>query len=118
METDILTTNGYAIGWIWLKNVPLEDWAWLIEVFATMTDNIDIYDCATFNDEDLANEHFPARVESIDTKALSLFLYEDQGYAAGIREYGYYIAARALDIKSEQEYLNHMNDIRLICNTL
>lgn len=59
METDILTTNGYAIGWIWLKNVPLEDWAWLIEVFATMTDNIDIYDCATFNDEDLANEHFP-----------------------------------------------------------
>lgn len=115
---EILTINEYAIGWSWLKNVPLEDWTWLIEIFATMTDNTDTYDCATFNDDDIANQQFPARVESIDTKALSYFLYEDQGYEGGIREYGYYIAAKALDINSEEAYMNHLTDIRLICNEL
>lgn len=113
-----LTTTHYALGWFWLKEVPLEDWTWLIEIFATITDNTDTYAYATFNDEDLANKQFPARVESIDTKALSHFLYEDQGYAAGIREYGYYIAARALGIKSEREYMDRLTNIKQICNKL
>ncbi len=44
--------------------------------------------------------------------------YDDQGYEAGIREYGHYIAAKSLDIKSEEDYMNHLTDIRLICNEL
>lgn len=35
----IITINGYPIGWEWLANVPLEDFNWLIDIFATMTDN-------------------------------------------------------------------------------
>lgn len=34
-----ITINGYPIGWEWLDNVPLEDFNWLIEIFATMTVN-------------------------------------------------------------------------------
>lgn len=33
-----LTTTHYALGWFWLKEVPLEDWTWLIEIFATITE--------------------------------------------------------------------------------
>ena len=40
----IVTINNYPIGWEWLDNVPLEDFNWLIEIFATMTDNTDTYD--------------------------------------------------------------------------
>lgn len=39
----IVTINNYPIGWEWLDNVPLEDFNWLIEIFATMTDNTDTY---------------------------------------------------------------------------
>lgn len=42
----IITVNEYPIGWEWLDNVPLEDFNWLIEIFATMTDNTDTYDYA------------------------------------------------------------------------
>lgn len=41
MNDEILTINDYPIGWGWLKDVPLIDWEWLIDVFATMTDNTD-----------------------------------------------------------------------------
>lgn len=41
-----------------------------------------------------------------------------KGYAAGFREYGYYIAARALGIKSEKEYMDCLTDIKRICNRL
>lgn len=40
----IITVNEYPIGWEWLDRVPLEDFTWLIEIFATMTDNTDTYD--------------------------------------------------------------------------
>lgn len=40
----IITVNEYPIGWEWLDKVPLEDFNWLIEIFATMTDNTDTYD--------------------------------------------------------------------------
>lgn len=40
----IITINEYPIGWEWLDKVPLEDFTWLIEIFATMTDNTDTYD--------------------------------------------------------------------------
>lgn len=42
----IITVNEYPIGWEWLANVPLEDFTWLIKIFATITDNIDTYDFA------------------------------------------------------------------------
>lgn len=44
----IITVNDYPIGWEWLANVPLEDFNWLIDIFATMTDNTDTW-----------TEHFP-----------------------------------------------------------
>lgn len=31
-----LTVNNYPIGWEWLANVPLEDFNWLIDIFATI----------------------------------------------------------------------------------
>lgn len=72
----IITVNEYPIGWEWLDNVPLEDFNWLIEIFATMTDNTDTYDFANF-------------------------LNDDQGYESGISMYGHYIACKSLDISSE-----------------
>lgn len=42
----IITINEYPIGWEWLDKVPLEDFTWLIEIFATMTNNTDTYDYA------------------------------------------------------------------------
>lgn len=114
---EILTINGYPIGWSWLKSVPLEDFNWLIEIFATMTDNTDTYDFATF-DKEATNGEPPYPVIEINRKGLANFLNDDQGYEAGIREYGHYIAAKSLDIKSEEDYMNHLTDIRLICNEL
>lgn len=89
----IITVNEYPIGWEWLDNVPLEDFNWLIEIFATMTDNTDTYDFANF-------------------------LNDDQGYESGISMYGHYIACKSLDISSEEEYMNQFTDIKLICNEL
>lgn len=42
----IITINEYPIGGEWLDKVPLEDFTWLIEIFATMTDNTYTYDYA------------------------------------------------------------------------
>lgn len=33
-----ITVNQYPIGWEWLDRVPLEDFNWLIEIFAILTD--------------------------------------------------------------------------------
>lgn len=75
---EILTINNYPIGWSWLKSVPLEDFTWLIEVFSTMTDNIDTYNYCQYNNRKLIH---------VDTKGLAHFLCNDQGYEAGIKEY-------------------------------
>lgn len=72
-------------------------------------------DQSTLSEEDGAKL---TDVTYVRTVGLAKFLYDDQGYLAGIREYGHYIAAKALDIKSESDYMNHYNDIRLICNEL
>lgn len=39
-------------------------------------------------------------------------------YKPGISMYGHYIACKSLDISSEEEYMNQLTDIRLICNEL
>lgn len=98
----IITVNEYPIGWEWLDKVPLEDFNWLIEIFATMTDNTDTYDFAIFHKR----------------KGLANFLNDDQGYESGISMYGHYIACKSLDISSEEEYMNQFTDIKLICNEL
>lgn len=43
---------------------------------------------------------------------------DDQGYESGISMYGHYIACKSLDISSEEEYMNQLTDIELICNEL
>ena len=43
---------------------------------------------------------------------------DDQGYESGISMYGHYIVYKSLDISSEEEYMNQLTDIKLICNEL
>lgn len=54
----------------------------------------------------------------INRKGLANFLNDDQGYESGISMYGHYIACKSWDISSEEEYMNQLTDIRLICNEL
>lgn len=113
----IITINEYPIGWEWLDKVPLEDFTWLIEIFSTMTDDTDTYDFATF-DKEATNGEPPYPVIEINRKGLANFLNDDQGYESGISMYGHYIACKSLDISSEEEYMNQLTDIKLICNEL
>lgn len=53
-----------------------------------------------------------------DGNGLANFLNDDQGYESGISMYGHYIACKSLDISSEEEYMNQLTDIELICNEL
>ena len=114
----IITINGYPIGWEWLDKVPLEDFNWLIEIFSTMTDNVETYDFATFDKEATPDGMPPYPVIDIDRIPLANFLNEDQGYESGISMYGHYIACKCLDISSEKEYMNQLTDIRILTNEL
>lgn len=113
----IITVNEYPIGWEWLDNVPLEDFNWLIEIFSTMTDDICTYDFVFYEDSETLPGHLK-RICSVDKISLANFLNEDQGYESGISMYGHYIACKSLDISSEEEYMNQLTDIKLICNEL
>ena len=86
----IITVNDYPIGWEWLANVPLEDFNWLIDIFATMTDNTDTYDFVFYEDSETLPGHLK-RICSVDKISLANFLNEDQGYESGISMYGHYI---------------------------
>lgn len=112
-----ITVNQYPIGWEWLANVPLEDFNWLIDIFATMTDNTDTYDFATF-DKEATNGEPPYPVIEINRKGLAHFMNDDQGYESGISMYGHYIACKCLDISSEEEYMNQLTDIRILTNEI
>lgn len=90
---------------------------WLIEIFATMTDNTDTYDFAIFHKKTTNGEPLFLLIE-IERKGLANFLNDDQGYESGISMYGHYIACKSLDISSEEEYMNQLTDIELICNEL
>lgn len=96
-----------------LENTHIER----IEIFATMTDNTDTYDFATF-DKEATNGEPPYPVIEIHRKGLAYFLNEDQGYKSGISMYGHYIACKCLDISSEEEYMNQYTDIRILTNEL
>lgn len=59
----IITVNDYPIGWEWLANVPLEDFNWLIDIFATMTDNTDTYDFVFYEDSETLPGPLPGTTE-------------------------------------------------------
>lgn len=61
---------------------------------------------------------YPIGWEWLDRVPLANFLNENQGYESGISMYGHYIACKSLDISSEEEYMNQLTDIKLICNEL
>lgn len=82
-----------------------------------MTDNTDIYDFATF-DKEITNGEPPYPVIEIERKGLANFLNDDQGYESGLSMYGHYIVCKSLDISLEEEYMNQLTDIELICNEL
>ena len=95
----------------------MEDFNWLVEVFSTLTDNTNVYEFASYDKLSTDGSSSYSIIE-VRRKGLANFLNEDQGYEGGIREYGHHIAAKCLDIKSEEEYMNQITDIRLICNEL
>lgn len=113
MNKEILIIDGYPIGWGWLQNVQLEDWEWLIEVFATMTDNDDTYSYITYEEEEGAKL---TKITNVRTIGLAKFLYEDQGYYTGVRYYGYYLIAKSMGIKSEKEFVERYREILSIIN--
>lgn len=113
----IITVNDYPIGWEWLANVPLEDFNWLIDIFATMTDDTETYDFVFYKDSETLLGHLK-RVCSVDKIPLANFLNEDQGYESGISMYGHYIICKCWDISSEEEYMNQLTDIRILTNEL
>ena len=114
MNTNI-KVNGYPIGWEWLDKVPLEDFTLLMDVFATMTDNTDTYDFASYKYKTIPGWVINPVIE-VNRKGLAEFLDEDQGYSGGIREFGNYVAMKALHIKSEEEYLDRYNEILELTN--
>lgn len=88
---EILTINDYPIGWSWLKSVPLEDFTWLIEVFSTMTNNMDTYNYCQYHNQKLIH---------VNTKGLAHFLCVDEGYEAGIKNYFDSIAIETQELTS------------------
>lgn len=114
MNTNI-KVNGYPIGWEWLDKVPLEDFTLLMDVFATMTDNTDTYDFASYKYKTIPGWVINPVIE-VNRKGLAEFLDEDQGYSGGIREFGNYVAMKALHIKSEEEYMDRYNEILELTN--
>ena len=110
-----IKVNGYPIGWEWLDKVPLEDFTLLLDVFATMTDNTDTYDFASYKYKTIPGWVINPVIE-VNRKGLADFLNEDQGYSGGIREFGNYVAMKALHIKSEEEYMDRYNEILELTN--
>ena len=110
-------------GYTYLKKLFLsirhaqKDFNWLIDIFATMTDNTDTYDFVFYEDSETLPGHLK-RICSVDKISLANFLNEDQGYKSGISMYGHYIACKCLDISSEREYMNQYTDIRILTNEI
>ena len=99
--------NHFPLGWEWLQRVPIEDFKWLLEIFATVTDNTDIYECVLEQGD---------KIIEINTLELARFMEEDQGITGGIREHSIYVACKALNITSEDEYMERIDEIWKLCN--
>ena len=97
-------TDLYPIGWEWLHNVPLGDYTWLIDVFATATDNTDIYYFVVQDGE--------GEVTSVQKQYLARLLNDDLGYSKGIELYGQYLVAKLKGWMSEYEFMEHFTEIQ------
>lgn len=86
--------------WGWLYKVPKEDWEWLLDIFMSMTDNSQL------------EEVWDPKTKTVDIQKLIPLLIEDQGEEAGTRELGNYIAAKSLNLTSEQEYIENLDKIK------
>lgn len=95
----------YPIGWEWLHKVPLKDFNWLIDVFATATDNTDVY---FFIERDLNNGH----VISLQKPYLARFLNDDLGYFQGVNLNCQYLVAKLKGWTSESEFMEHFTEIQ------
>lgn len=100
----------YPIGWEWLHKVPLEDFNWLIDVFATATDNTDVY---FFTKKD----HNAEYVISVQTQYLARFLNDDLGYFQGVNLHCQYLVAKLKGWTSESEFMEHFNEIQQLSLT-
>ncbi len=81
--------------WAWILSVPKEDQPLLQEIISSMLDN------------NLAIIYW----ENQDLYRYFNLLIEDQGEQAGLREYGYWILTKYLQIKSYEEYLDRYDEI-------
>lgn len=68
-----ITINEYPIGWEWLDRVPLEDFNWLIEIFAILTDNTDTYNFVGYTDSETLPGH--QKICSVDKIPLANYRY-------------------------------------------
>ena len=82
--------------WAWILAVPKGDQPLLQEIISSMLDS------------DLALIYW----ENQDLLKYFSLLIEDQGVQAGLREYGYWILTKYLQIKSYEEYLDRYDEIR------
>lgn len=95
----------YPIGWEWLHKVPLEDYTWLIDIFATATDNTDVY---FFTEKDHNDEY----VISVQKQYLARFLNDDLGYFQGVNLHCQYLVAKLKGWTSESEFMEHFTEIQ------
>lgn len=94
----------YPIGWEWLHKVPLEDYTWLIDVFATATDNSDVYYFVVQNED--------SEVTSVQKQYLARFLNDDLGYFHGVNLHCQYLVAKLKGWMSEDEFMKHFTEIQ------
>ena len=102
-------TDLYPIGWEWLAKVPLKDFNWLIDVFATATDNTDVYFFIERDHDD--------SVTSLQKPYLARFLNDDLGYFQGVELYGQYLVAKLKGWTSESEFMEHFTEIQQLSLT-
>ena len=83
--------------------------------FKTIQDIENYFELVHIETQELTSTGFKT---AIFKNELAYFMNDDQGYEPGISMYGHYIACKSLDISSEEEYMNQLTDIELICNEL
>lgn len=116
LDTYVSAVNGleakidlYPIGWEWLHKVPLDDYTWLIDIFATATDNTDVYYFVVQDGE--------GEVTSVQKQYLARFLNDDLGYHQGTILYGQYLIAKLKGWMSEYEFMKHFTEIQQLSLT-
>lgn len=102
-------TDLHPIGWEWLHKVPIEDYTWLIDIFATATDNTDVYY--------FINQDGEGNVNNVQTQYLARFLNDDLGYFQGVNLHCQYLVAKLKGWTSEPEFMEHFTEIQQLSLT-